>query len=54
MEGGRFTFPTLSMSPASKSGVGRWWVGYDGSESWFIPSISEMSYLLVAESAEVN
>lgn len=53
MEGGRYTFPTLFMSPASKSGVYGGGVG-GGSENWLILSISEIRYLLVAESAEVN
>lgn len=44
------------MCPASQSGGGKGVVVgvYDGSESWLILSISEISYLLVAESAEVN
>lgn len=44
------------MCPSSKSGGGNGVVVgvYDGSESWLILSISEISYLLVAESAEVN
>lgn len=44
------------MCPASKSGGGkRVLAGVSGgNESWLILSISETSYLLVAESAEVN
>lgn len=44
------------MCPASKSGGGKGVVVgvYDGSENWLILSISEISYLSVAESAEVN
>lgn len=44
------------MCPASKSGGGKGVVVgvYDGSESKLILSISEISYLLLAEGAEVN